>query len=118
MIHQPDAPAPHADPNFSQPKSLIDLEFVPIVGAATSTEEITTDGKFERKKTGITQHESSVDLSYKPSGKNVAPVNEERDLILTHEEAQGGSPDDIAACGEEDIGSGLEFLVTSNDDHN
>lgn len=118
MIHQPDAPSPQADPHFSQPKSLIDLEFVPIVGAATSTENNTTDDDFECRKTGVTQHESAVDLSYKPSGKNVAPVNEERDLILTHQEAQGGSPDDIAACGEEDIGSGLEFLVTRNDDQN
>lgn len=42
-------------------------------------------------------------------------LKERRDLILTHKEAQAGSPDDIAACGEEDIGAGLEFLVTKDD---
>lgn len=42
-------------------------------------------------------------------------VNEQRDLILTHQEALAGSPDDMAACGEEDIGAGLEFLVTRHD---
>lgn len=40
---------------------------------------------------------------------------QQRDLILTHEEALAGSPDDSAACGEEDIGAGLEFLVTKHD---
>ena len=64
---------------------------------------------------------SSPDLSYKPSGKDVAPVNEEREMVLNHQDAQAGSPDDIAACGEEDIGSALEFLVTrqagDEDDH-
>lgn len=38
-----------------------------------------------------------------------------RDLILTHKEARAGSPEDIAVCGEEDVGSGLEFLVNRND---
>ena len=41
--------------------------------------------------------------------------HQQRDLILTHEEALAGSPDDSAACGEEDIGAGLEFLVTKHD---
>ncbi|WP_417549412.1 hypothetical protein [Methylophaga sp.] len=45
----------------------------------------------------------------------VESLKERRDLILTHKEAQAGSPDDMAACGEEDIGAGLEFLVTKDD---
>jgi hypothetical protein len=65
---------------------------------------------------GITAHRSSVELAYEASGDDIEPVNAEQDLILSHREAQAGSPDDIAACGEEDIGSGLEFLVT-RDDH-
>lgn len=44
-------------------------------------------------------------------------LKERRDMILTHKEAQAGSPDDMAACGEEDIGAGLEFLV-NRDEHN
>ncbi|HIC46993.1 MAG TPA: hypothetical protein EYM37_09755 [Methylophaga aminisulfidivorans] len=44
-------------------------------------------------------------------------VEEQRDLILTHQEALAGSPDDMAACGEEDIGAGLEFLVTRHEHH-
>lgn len=62
-----------------------------------------------------TAHRGSVELAYKASGADVEPVNAEQDLILTHREAQAGSPDDIAACGEEDIGSGLEFLVTRDE---
>lgn len=50
-----------------------------------------------------------------PDFSQVESLNERRDLILTHKEAQAGSPDDIAACGEEDIGAGLEFLVTKDD---
>ena len=40
-----------------------------------------------------------------------------RDITLSHQEAQAGSPDDSAVCGEEDIGVGLEFLVTDDQDH-
>lgn len=36
----------------------------------------------------------------------------ERDLILTHHEAEAGGPMDVAACGEEDPGAALESLVT------
>lgn len=50
-----------------------------------------------------------------PDFSQVESLKERRDLILTHKEAQAGSPDDIAACGEEDIGAGLEFLVTKGD---
>lgn len=44
-------------------------------------------------------------------------VEKQRDLVLTHKEALAGSPDNIAVCGEEDIGAGLEFLVTRDDHH-
>jgi hypothetical protein len=40
-----------------------------------------------------------------------------RDITLSHKEAQAGSPDDSAVCGEEDIGVGLEFLVSDDQDH-
>lgn len=79
MINQPDLNA--TDPNFSQPKSLIDLSFTPLIEPA------------------------------KPEGE----IDIERDLVLTPREARAGSPADIAACGEEDPGSGLEFLVTRDD---
>ena len=58
--------------------------------------------------------ESSVKVSDKEKTKKDKPRNE-RDLILNHEDAQAASPDDMAACGEEDVGAGLEFLVTRND---
>ena len=41
---------------------------------------------------------------------------EHRDMVLTHHEAEAGSPADVAACGEEDPGVGLEQLVTREDD--
>lgn len=63
------------------------------------------------------QPESSVDATDKTNTKKVNPAEHERDLILTHKDAQAASPDDIAACGEEDIGAGLEFLVTKDDHH-
>jgi hypothetical protein len=40
----------------------------------------------------------------------------ERDLVLTHHEAEAGGPMDVAACGEEDPGAALESLVT-RDEH-
>jgi hypothetical protein len=36
----------------------------------------------------------------------------EHNFVLSHEEAIAASPDDMAVCGEEDPGEGLEFLVT------
>ncbi|WP_300493797.1 hypothetical protein [uncultured Methylophaga sp.] len=57
---------------------------------------------------------SSVEVSDNEKTKKDKPINE-RDLILNHEDAQAASPDDMAACGEEDVGAGLEFLVTRND---
>ena len=57
---------------------------------------------------------SSVEVSDNEKTKKDKPINE-RDLILNHEDAQAASPDDMAACGEEDAGAGLEFLVTRND---
>ena len=41
---------------------------------------------------------------------------EHRDILLSHHEAEAGSPADVAACGEEDPGVGLEQLVTREDD--
>jgi len=74
-----------ADPNFSRPKSLIDL------ACATSP------------------HASPT-----PDEKPVQESEQDkRDLVMSHKEARAGCPDDIAACGEEDTGSGLESLVTS-----
>lgn len=86
--------------NVGQPKSLN----TPL----TAVEKETIDNT-------IIQPESSVDATDKTNSKKVEPVEHERDLILTHKDAQAASPDDIAACGEEDIGAGLEFLVTRND---
>jgi len=57
---------------------------------------------------------SSVEVSDNEKTKKDRTINE-RDLILNHEDAQAASPDDMAACGEEDVGAGLEFLVTRND---
>jgi hypothetical protein len=57
---------------------------------------------------------SSVEVSDNEKTKKDKLINE-RDLILNHEDAQAASPDDMAACGEEDVGAGLEFLVTRND---
>lgn len=48
--------------------------------------------------------------------KNSKPDDENRDIVLTHQEAEAGSPDDVAACGEEDPGAGLESLVTKNEE--
>ena len=33
-------------------------------------------------------------------------------FVLSHQEALAASPDDMAVCGEEDPGEGLEFLVS------
>lgn len=62
--------------------------------------------------TGITRHKSALAERYEPSAEGAPPVEEERDMLLSHREAEAGSPADVAACGEEDPGSGLEFLVT------
>lgn len=62
----------------------------------------------------IISPKSSVEVSDNEKTKKDKPINE-RDLILNHEDAQAASPDDMAACGEEDVGAGLEFLVTRND---
>ena len=41
------------------------------------------------------------------------PIPEpDKDLVLTHKEAEAASPDDYSASGEEDPGVGLEDLVT------
>ena len=56
-----------------------------------------------------------ADDSNEAVAANLMPDKNRRDLILTHKEAEAGSPDDMAVCGEEDTGAGLEFLVTRND---
>jgi hypothetical protein len=40
--------------------------------------------------------------------------NGEHDFVLSHQEAEAASPEDIAVCGEEDPGEGLEFLVEND----
>ena len=40
----------------------------------------------------------------------------EKDMVLTHKEAEAASPDDYAVCGEEDPGEALEGLVTHDRD--
>ncbi len=61
------------------------------------------------------QQKHSIHHPYSKEDGHSHFLNKQRDLILTHQEALAGSPDDIAACGEEDIGAALEFLVTKND---
>lgn len=60
----------------------------------------------------ISTHKTSV-----PKPRCDSPSNkfDDRDLVLTHSEAEAGSPADMATCGEEDPGSGLESLVTRGD---
>lgn len=41
---------------------------------------------------------------------------EHRDMLLSHHEAEAGSPADVAVCGEEDPGVGLEQLVMRDED--
>lgn len=67
--------------------------------------------------TAVSEHKSSVEMAYQPSDKEGASeaTTEKRDMVLSHKEAQAGSPADVAACGEEDPGSGLEFLVTKEE---
>ncbi len=76
----------------------------------------TVDNNNDPVETSLTPDKSAVHLT-QSSGKNEDSEQNRRDLILTHKEAEAGSPDDMAACGEEDTGSGLEFLVTRNDHH-
>lgn len=49
--------------------------------------------------------------SDKKSGLRWCDRPDDRDYVLTREEARGGSPSDISVGGEEDAGVGLEFLV-------
>lgn len=57
-----------------------------------------------------------MNTSHQPSTL-IAPALDEKfetNFTLSHKEARAASPDDMAVCGEEDPGEGLEFLV-SND---
>jgi hypothetical protein len=49
------------------------------------------------------------------SGEALATEIWWRTFKLSHREAEAGSPADASNCGEEDPGSGLEFLVTQED---
>lgn len=39
-------------------------------------------------------------------------LSSERNFVLSAREAKAASPVDMAVCGEEDPGEGMEFLVT------
>lgn len=52
--------------------------------------------------------------SQTPEAEELPAKLDDRDLLLTMEEARGGSPADVSVGGEEDAGVGLEFLVRSN----
>ncbi|MDX1574278.1 MAG: hypothetical protein R3341_09640 [Methylophaga sp.] len=74
----------------------------------------TVDNNNDPVDTSLTP-EKNVDHLTQANGTNEESDENRRDLILTHKEAEAGSPEDMAACGEEDTGAGLEFLVTRND---
>lgn len=95
-------------PDVSQKKNLNDPVSVntPVEGKAEDRSELVAKSLIPEK--------SAVDFSDQEKAKYDASTNIRRDLILTHREAEAGSPDDIAVCGEEDTGAGLEFLVTPN----
>jgi hypothetical protein len=38
----------------------------------------------------------------------------ENNFVLSHRDAIAASPDDMAVCGEEDPGEGLEFLISDD----
>jgi hypothetical protein len=40
----------------------------------------------------------------------------EKDLVLSHEDAEAASPEYESVCGEEDPGAALETLVTKKED--
>lgn len=65
------------------------------------------------------KHQSSTELACQQSSQegedSSEATTEKRDMVLSHKEAEAGSPADMAACGEEDPGSGLEFLVTKDE---
>lgn len=53
--------------------------------------------------------------SDKKAGERWCDQPDQRDYVLTRDEARGGSPADISVGGEEDAGVGLEFLVRKID---
>lgn len=71
-------------------------------------EQPNVDATPENEEPSYLPPKSLIDLKF-------VLIDDERDLTLSHKEAQAGSPADIAACGEEDNGSALEFLVTRDD---
>lgn len=58
---------------------------------------------------------SAVGLSGKTNAIDEESDKHRRDLILTHKEAETGSPDNTVTCGEEDTDAELAFLVARND---
>ncbi len=42
-------------------------------------------------------------------------VEKEKDLVLSHNDAEAASPEDAPVCGEEDPGAALETLVTKKE---
>lgn len=77
------------------------------------------ESESEMKKSDVTSSNQRPEKAKKAAQtdkEKTATPGESRDLTLTHKEAQAGGPEDMAACGEEDIGAGLEFLVTRHDD--
>lgn len=95
-----------ANPDFSKHECVID--------SSTSTSIISDKAEELPKEVPVKDPEE---------GQEDVPVEEpkedsekeKRDLILSHQDAWAGSPHDYATCGEEDIGSGLESLVTRDD---
>jgi len=59
-----------------------------------------------------TLFESSGTEPLQKPNENALPEN---DFVLSHKEAKAASPVDMAVCGEEDPGEGLEFLVAGED---
>lgn len=62
-----------------------------------------------------TEHKITDKLSIKTISDNYQIGKVQHDLTLTHKEAKAGCPDNTSACGEEDPGAGLEFLVKRQD---
>lgn len=83
-----------------------------------TSDEATRSDRQSRAQPGKQQNKNSdkasaAEAAERP-GRNTP--SDDRDLVLSHDEAEAGSPPDGAACGEEDPGSGLEFLVTRRRD--
>lgn len=65
-----------------------------------------------KPKTEVRPQEKANKTPAVPEEPTRQSFTDGRDFVLTHEEAEAGSPQDGAACGEEDPGAGLELLVS------